>query len=169
MGFKLPSIVPKESRRFVFVLASAVFVTAIAIGAISIILLHDGDYHSTPVVTSIVGFAGLAINQLLALARAEQSRRILHKKMDETLCTVQEVKQEQTSVKKELVKSGTVTDERLVETSKQAEREVLAETGLPKTREELVNVMKEVIRDVLVLVVQEAIRLHEESHHGERT
>lgn len=65
----------KENRMSTILIAAVVIVTVIGVFGITSVANH-GNGGTTPIITSIVGFVGIAINQFLGMLKSELNRKV---------------------------------------------------------------------------------------------
>lgn len=80
-----------ENRRYSMLMLLVISVLTFT-GILVITAVNDNNHHDPAVFLAAIGFAGISFNQLISMARAEQSRNVIHQtvtSMDRKLNEIQ--------------------------------------------------------------------------------
>lgn len=149
----------KDNRMSTLLIITIVIVIIVGVTGITSVSNHSTS-NSTPIITSIVGFVGITINQFLGMLRQEMSRREQVKRAEEIKGAVEtaathaetakntavETKEQMATDLKEIKDKVNGNLETAVDKAVQAERsQILDHVSLPKTREELESMIESVV------------------------
>jgi hypothetical protein len=156
----------KQNRMATILVIAILIVLTIGVTGIVSIANH-GSSNATPIITSIIGFVGIAINQLLGMLRAEIAKKDQDKKLESTNNLIvdqsnqikdhaeaaksaaesaQQAVQETTQKLEEIREKVNGNLETAVDKAVQSERhQVLNQLPLPKTNEELEAMIRKIV------------------------